>query len=226
MNKKRKIWLVGLFMVVAISAHAQLDWGIKAGLNLSTFSGFKAPAPEVEQSMTYGFHAGLAVQYMFTPQVGIESGLFYTVLGSKITGTVPVQKGVCTFNPSYIQLPVSLLYKFKLADDLYLYPSLGLYAGYGIGGKWKAVYTGIVNFENEKNLFGKVEADGSIIEVSANRLDIGLTAGITLQVNRITIGAGFDQGLSTFAEGLKPKSAFGEGAFKNRNIKVSIGYFF
>ena len=228
MKNYRKIFITGILFTVVITANAQLDWGIKAGVNLSAFSGFVAPASEVEQSILSGFHAGLTMQYMFTSQMGIETGLLYSILGSKITGTLPNVKGECTLSPSYLQLPVSLLYKLKLADDLYLYPSLGLYAGYGMGGKWKAVYSGSINLQFEGNLF-KEDAPASnplSPAISADPIDFGFTAGLTFQVNRITLGFGFEQGLSQFDKELAPQNIFGEGGWSNQNIRVSLGFFF
>ena len=228
MKNIRKIFITGILMTVVITANAQLDLGIKAGVNLSAFSGFVAPVSEVEQSNVLGFHAGLTLQYMFTSKMGIESGLLYSVLGSKITGTLPNVKGECTFNPSYLQLPVSLLYKFKLADDLYLYPSLGLYAGYGMGGNWKAVYSGNINFQFEGNIFKEDTPASNPLSpvISADPLDFGFTAGLTFQVNRITLGFGFEQGLSQFDKEMLPKTTFGKGGWSNQNIRVSLGFFF
>jgi len=253
MKNSRKILMISLFMAMAITANAQLEWGMKAGLNLSTFSGLEAYADSAELTFQPGLHAGLTIQYMFTPQLGIETGLLYSMLGTKMTeyafygkGSLPsisddvnLDYAECSFNPSYLQLPVSLLYKFKLADDLYLYPSLGLYFGFGIGGdgKWTVGYRDRVlifsepkEIVNAVTLFGKDEPGGDVAAIKvitkANRFDMGMTAGLTFQVNRVAIGLGFEQGLSRFDKEFSPEGIFGKGALKNRNIKVSIGYFF
>ncbi|KAA6360875.1 MAG: hypothetical protein EZS28_043598, partial [Streblomastix strix] len=88
-----KVLLVSLFMAMAITANAQLQWGVKAGLNVSSFRGIEdehekdnyGNSYDSEQGNKAGFHVGVAAQYLFTPQVGIETGLYYSTLGTKVT---------------------------------------------------------------------------------------------------------------------------------------------
>lgn len=230
-------------MALVMTANAQLTWGVKAGLNVSSFSGFKGISEtdddcslSTEQSGKAGFHVGVDVQYMFSPQIGIESGLFYSTLGSKITGTVKSESDLeiveFSFNPSYLQLPISVLYKFNVGQDLYIYPSLGLYAGYGLSGKITIndtdTYGGETHKDKEEwNLFKKTKyEDGEEEAAPANRFDMGLTVGLTLQYSKFTFGIGYERGFSELNKEEEFGGDFFEGKMKNQNFKVSIGYFF
>jgi hypothetical protein len=236
--------LVSLFMALGITANAQLNWGVKAGLNVSTFSGLE-DVFEGDSYSSYsefysnkaGFHIGINVQYMLTPQLGIESGLYYSMLGVKCKYSVKDNfhfnfEGEATLAPSYLQLPVSLLYKFNLGQDLSLYPSVGLYAGYGIGGKIKGeieYISGSGDTDTEVNFFGKDNDD----KERTNRFDLGLTLGLTLQYSKYTFGLGYDCGFLKVDKKREKdeiedgyKYSFSKDGLSNRNFKVSVGYFF
>jgi len=226
-------------MALAITANAQLNWGVKAGLNVSSFSGIETrnetdgnSSYSSEQGNKAGFHLGVNMQYMFTPQVGIESGLFYSTLGTKLTSSEKEErytyKSEDKINTSYIQLPIAVLYKFNVGQDLYLYPSLGLYAGYGLNSKVKYEGKETYNGETEKwtEEYSLFKESDEWDEIPANRFDMGLAAGLTLQYSKFTIGLGYEQGLTTFDKKLDEDYSFSEKGLKNRNLKVSVGYFF
>ena len=213
------------------------SWGVKAGLNVSSIFGYKGITDYYEAdkidafSVSYkaGFNAGLNVQYMFTPQIGIESGLLFSNLGTKYkykqdnrayNSNYDVNGSIQTY---YLQIPVSFLYKFEIMEDLYIYPSAGLYAGYGINGieKEKGMNTDFDNnsYLYDTNLFGRAVrrttiTNGGKISKSeqyvdkiyklsheiemANRFDLGWTVGATLQYTKFTFGLGYEQGLIAF----------------------------
>ncbi len=183
-------------------------------------------------------------QFMFAPSMGIETGLYYSSLGSKekidYSGNItegPVTTGVnidakSTVSASYIQLPVSFLYKFNVGPGLSLYPSIGLYMGLGVGGNVKE--SGSIEFpdyptfnkyiDSKVDLFGKgdKDGDGNYTGYEANRFDAGLTFGLNLEYNKIVLGVGYDLGLTK----LNNESDSGVDDMHNRNLKVSVGYFF
>jgi hypothetical protein len=251
---KKILVIVVAFIGFSLSANAQFNIGVKGGLNVSSFSGLNEMSvnkndmsESLEQSSRAGFHLGVNVQYMFTPQIGVESGLFYSRLGAKITSKYAensydtffrVEEEI-TANPSYLQLPLSVLYKFNLGQGFYLYPSVGLYVGCGIGGKLTTVYeweytinsywgfTDSGSGEEQHNMFGEnyIEYLDDDVKIF-NRLDAGFIGGLTLQYSKFTLGFGYEQGFATVNRKYKGEYFFGDTALKNRNIKVSIGYFF
>ncbi|GHV25234.1 hypothetical protein FACS1894176_03220 [Bacteroidia bacterium] len=229
----KKVILLALIAIVGVAtANAQLQFGVKAGLNVSNLSGLENDYDEsgVDYSNPYklGFHVGVAAQYLFTPQVGIETGLYYSALGAKQEYKISEAGYHATlatkYNPSYLQLPISVLYKFGIGQDLSLYPSVGIYLGYGLGGKAKL---GLEDTnipvdeldidEEEYDFFGKTDG-----EEWTNRFDYGATFGLTLQYTNYTIGLGYDLGLAK----INKESESGVKDLKNANIKVSVGYLF
>jgi hypothetical protein len=226
-------------MAVAIAglatANAQLNFGVKAGLNLSNYTGIEKPEglpSTVEWSNPYkpGFHVGAFAQYMLTKELGLEAGLYYSMLGAKqkfhIEQSGQYLTATGSTNPSYLQIPVSVLYKFDLGLGLKLYPQVGLYAGYGIAGKGTAdIDTNIPNIgtalavlglsNEEYNYFGS--NDG--VETKNNRFDAGLTFGLNLQYSNFLIGLGYDLGLTKL-------NSEDNDSGKNVNLKLSVGYLF
>ncbi|MDR0799046.1 MAG: PorT family protein [Dysgonamonadaceae bacterium] len=251
MKTFRKIFLAVTFVLIAVSANAQFSYGVKAGLNLSTLNGLKDALAEGENSnYKPGFHIGVAAQYMFTPQAGIETGLYYTTLGVKTSldyseeaGGIKVSmKEETTLSPAYLQLPVSFLYKFQIGEGLSLYPQVGIYLGYGIGGKIKAKVTGdfagiSANRTMERNFFGEdamkiTEGEGkgeteTVKTEFTNRFDLGGTVGLNLQYTNFVFGVGYDLGLlKVNKEEIEGEAGKKLSDWKNGNIRVSVGYFF
>jgi hypothetical protein len=220
--------LVAVFSGLIVSAQ-EFKVGVKAGFNASNFSGLEDPKEEgVKYTNNYkpGFHIGVAAQYLFTSQLGIETGLYYSQIGAKeeqsVSGGGLFFKYTETSNPSYLQLPISLLYKFELGTDLYLYPSAGIYLGYGLGGKAKyKLDTNIPLYDLELD-FAEGEADFFGENSLANRFDFGATFGLNLQYSNYVFGLGYDLGLTKIN---KEKTLNGND-FKNVNVKVSLAYFF
>ncbi len=247
MKKLRKAFFAVVLLAMAVSVSAQLNFGVKAGFNASTITGLKDiyNEPGIDYSNNYkpGFHIGVAAQYMFAPQMGIETGLYYSMLGSKEeykwTEDGLDYKNTETTNPSYLQLPISFIYKFEVGQDLYLYPSLGIYLGYGIAGKYKNEieakgsgqgggsaeiernYFGKDKFSGDLNVFSDIIGDNPETE-SINRFDMGMTAGLNLQYSNFVFSLGYDYG---FAK-VNKQSIDGFDDGHNSNFKVSIGYFF
>ena len=224
------IFVMVVLLTTAFSVNAQLNFGVKAGLNASTITGIKDYMAEeigdgtISSSYKPGVHIGAFAQYMFSQEVGIEGGLYYSMLGAKVESKASFEnyylKATGTASPSYIQLPVSFLYKFNVGQDLQLYPSAGIYLGYGIGGKFKAeldtnVPAGLIDddeFEYEMDYFGD--------DAGTNRFDMGLALGFNLQYSKFIIGLGYDLGLTNIFKEVD------DASYKNGNVRISLGYLF
>ncbi|MDR2232998.1 MAG: PorT family protein [Tannerella sp.] len=247
-------------------------FGVKAGLNMSSLVGYGNVIDDYSADgiagftvvTKPGFHVGLTAQFMFTPEVGLETGLMFSTLGTKFKysqsqthevddpdfGNFDVEG---TTNTYYVQIPVSFLYKFNITDDFSIYPSLGLYAGYGIYGteKKEGVGNGSDRYSYDTNVFGRAvrrvtenggpqreyyvdkhySGLGQQIEL-ANRFDAGWTVGATAQYTNFIFGVGFSQGFTSFDKDaiLWDNQNFeykvGNSKLKNRNFNVSVGYLF
>ena len=197
--------LFAMAMVLLVStANAQTSFGVKAGLNASTITGVD------DAKYKPGFHVGLATQTSLTDNFGLESGLYYSTLGFQ---TKEVEGAKFSANPSYLQLPLSLFFKLDLSSGLYLYPAVGVYAGYGIGGEYKIEGEGAsvnLDYFKKSDLFEN------------NKFDFGFNVGASLRIDQLSIGLGYDLGLTK----INKKSSDENDDLKNGNIRVSVGYFF
>jgi hypothetical protein len=211
--KKVLLVLMVLFCVITVSAQG-FKLGVKAGFNASNMTnltqslegeGFKNPFKP-------GFQLGVVAQYMLTSQFGLETGLSYSQIGGKLK--IDVADITTTLNPSYLQLPITALYKFSVGQDLFLYPQAGIYLGYGIGGKIRGEGS---DLGTDVNFFGKFDG-----EQIFNRFDAGLTGSLNLQYANFVLGAGYDYGLTK----VNKESFEGGKDNKNVNVKVTLGYFF
>lgn len=165
MKNLRTVLVLCLLTLGVVAANAQINWGVKAGLNVSSLEGKNSDYADYKA----GFNAGVFGQYMITDAFGLESGLFYSMKGYK-TDIVPLADGSSkTYNASYLQLPIQAIYKFEVGQNLYLYPAAGIYLAYGLGGTDKY-------FD------------------SAKEFDLGLDVGVNLQFEKIIIGVGYERG--------------------------------
>lgn len=85
--------IIFLLVFVTIQLSAQHKFGVRAGLNYSSYLGDTDPGESY--SLNSGFHFGINYTYMFTPELGLRGEILYTQRGSgykfltpdSITGT-------------------------------------------------------------------------------------------------------------------------------------------
>ncbi|MDR2118042.1 MAG: PorT family protein [Tannerellaceae bacterium] len=168
MKKNRKVFMGVVCMMVALSAQAQLHFGIKGGLNISSvkFSGDLLSAENVT-----GFHIGPLLELM-VPYTGI--GLDAAVLYS--------QKGLYThrenISTDYIDIPVNLKWKVGL-PVIKGYLSAGPYASFCVSGSDVWEMPGNVQTKIENRTFAAGLNLGAGVEVFGS-LQVGFTYGLGL----------------------------------------------
>lgn len=186
MKTIKKILVVCFLTLGVISASAQsTTWGIKAGLNVSSVDGVSYA------KYVPGFHLGVVGQFLLVEGgdapgtgFGIETGIGYSMLSNKVkTGASTgernrVVKNPGTYHSSYIQMPIKAFYKFSAGDNLFLYPTAGVYFAYGIGGS--------------DDYFD-----------SFQRFDVGIDLGLNMQYDHFTVGVAWERGLSKVWENQK-----------------------
>lgn len=213
---KQKFVLLLVLVVVSAGVHAQkVAFGVKAGMNVSSLGGYEYifSHEDAELENKLGLYTGVFTQIYLTPKLGIETGLFYTQLGGKDKENDYDEQYEVTANPSYLQLPVSILYRFELPGKLTLYPSLGVYGGYGLSGKIKT--RGSVGATH-------VDADMDYFDDFARRFDFGGTVGLNLEYRKILLGVGYDR---SFIRVNEEKVRYDDDAY-NSNFRVTVGYIF
>ena len=101
--KKLRLSLVVAMLAIVTAASAQLNLGVKGGVNMSNFYGDEL----TDKNMKIGFHVGLAADYDFAPSMALQTGLFFTTKGFKYE----TSSSEYTENLMYLQLPLHLAYK-------------------------------------------------------------------------------------------------------------------
>jgi hypothetical protein len=200
---------------MSTSVYAQkVRFGVKAGLNVSSLGGYEYVFSQEDVEFDYkpGLYAGVLAQIALGSNLGLETGLYYAQLGGKEKERDYQENYQVTATPSYLQCPVSVTYQFK-PGKITLYPSVGLYAGYGLSGKIKTRGSiGSARIDGDADYFGDL----------ARRFDVGGTVGLNLEYRKFVLGVGYDRG---FVRVNKEKVLYDEDAY-NSNYRVTLGFIF
>lgn len=206
--KKKRFMLVFAMLAMVMTISAQMNLGIKGGVNMSNFYGDDI----TNNNVKIGFHIGLAADYDFAYNSAIQTGLFFTTKGVKYSSSVGEASGDVTINPMYLQLPVHYAYKIDVTPGTRVVLHAGPYAAYGVGGKSKlSGSVGEVGAETESDIFGD---DGFF-----KRFDAGLGLGVGAEFGPLLLDLGWDMGLINIEDS-------NDGDVKNQNAYLSVGYKF
>jgi hypothetical protein len=207
-----KTTFVAITLLTTIIASAQekpITFGVKAGVNLSNFTGdyYKSKI---------GFRAGVSVDYAFTQDLYLLTGLNYSLQGAKldlgnaVSGTIGnalgslgdlgnifgdlgnilgnelgKKVGSKKTNVSYLQLPIHLGYKLEITEETKLVFHAGPYLGYALKKDYKD-------------------------------FDYGVGLGTGAEFGKFGVDLGWDFGLAKV----------GVGNAKNMNGYLTVGYKF
>lgn len=222
MKKIFTLTLSAFFLIVA-TATAQTKFGVKAGLNSSSWKGNAvsnlndlvefADGYVVTKGRT-GFHAGGFVQIPLSEVFSIEPGVYYSQKGYSLEGNMQIGKldflsasATADVQSHYIDVPV--LVKANIAKGLQLFagPQVSYLAKNNL-----RVQAGALGF----NVF-KRDMD---ITKQFNELDVALVGGIGYQFdNGFSINAAYDHGLSRLDKNSNFESY-------NRVFKIGVGFAF
>lgn len=136
-KEKRSLYFIVFFiylvlipfdLIEAQSTNNQFQFGIKGGINLSSFT-------EEHKELLNGITIGAFADYYFLENIGISLGLNYARKGGLMRAIVPAPP---SFNPTadpisldlyvrnnYIEIPVALKYRFNLDNGITLMPFVG-----------------------------------------------------------------------------------------------------
>jgi hypothetical protein len=206
--KKMRFMLVVAMLAMVTVASAQMNLGVKGGVNMSNFYGDELD----DNNVKIGFHVGLAADIDFAYNSAIQTGLYFTTKGSKYSTSFGEVSGDLTVNPMYLQLPVHYAYKIDVSPGTRVVLHAGPYAAYGVGGKSKfSASVGDMSGEEESNVFGD---DGFL-----KRFDAGLGLGVGAEFGPLLLDLGWDMGFVNIVDS-------SEGDLKNQNAYLSVGYKF
>lgn len=202
------------------SVLAQVQFGVKGGLNISTLSNYNKHfndgslssviTPKIDNKQKFGFNSGLIAQ-IGVPHTDffIQPELLFSNLGGKVEEKYKIVVSDMEFTNetkhsihlNYLQIPIYAGYKFDMGvANLIL--GAGPYFAYGL---WSS-----------DDLFDDKEF---------KRFDAGISFMAGIELSKFQITAGYDCGVIN-----KAKDKFWDNkksySLRNRNIKLSLGYFF
>lgn len=155
---KKIILMFVLMSTVAVSSHSQIRLGVRAGVNISGVSGDNI-SDFVDNDLT-GFHVGPTVEWLINGSFGLEGAVLYSEKGIKFKDRDKNKNG-------YLEIPVSVKYRFNVSDTFKPFIDAGPYIGFKISGddnfdgikdnissQWKAKsFSGGLNFGAGVELF-------------------------------------------------------------------------
>ena len=173
MKKKIIAFLCALaFLAVAIPAQAQLRFGVKGGLNITSVH---FDSDLLKSDNVTGFHIGPMIEAtMPLLGFGFDAALLYSQKGMESSSS-----GVkTTMKTSYIDVPVNLKWKFGL-PIVKAYLAAGPYASFRVGGDkiWN-----VLSDQLETKSFGAGLNFGAGVEVF-NHLQVGFNYELGLTDN-------------------------------------------
>jgi len=209
-----KTTLIAVAILIGITANAQdkpLTFGVKAGIDLHNIGG-DADGTDAK----IGFTGGVTLDFAFTPDLYLMTGLDFSMKGAKIgegfdedAGKVDVK-----LNLSYLQLPVHIGYKLAVGETTKINFHAGPYIAYGISGKWKGSASGI---SASIDAFGDESTAAELPKLK--KFDFGLGLGVGVEFGKIGAGIGYDFGLTNIHDG-------NVGKIRNMNGYLTVGYKF
>ncbi|GAA3955145.1 porin family protein [Hymenobacter algoricola] len=232
MNKNLQIgWLAVLLSAGATTAHAQVSFGPRVGLNLADISqDYKDLNDEPDTKLYLGGQVGLSLHMRFgnlalqpsvlLSQKGIKRDDSQTAFGItvKTTGTERL---------NYLEVPVNLVYTTGGKEGFQVF--LGPYAGLGLGGKYDVTRTAVSGATGSYTEAGEVKfasKAGTTAKTDYVRsLDFGLNAGVGYKVGPVQMQLGYGLGLSNLVPNDSNDKA-PEDEINNRVIQLSVAYFF
>lgn len=222
MKKLRLSLLIAFIGMITLISAQTASLSIKGGLNISNFYGDNL----LEKNMQPGFHIGVGADLGFTPNISLQTGLFYSTKGAKYHYDFPIAAvGDVEYNinANYLHMPLHLAYKIEVTPGTKVVFHAGPYIAYGIGGKRKIVS----NFTNDlKPIIGEQEVKTFNKNFGLKPFDTGVGVGIGMEFNLITVDLGWDMGLKNIARDIKVGETVYKQNIKNQSAYLSLGYKF
>ena len=157
----KKYLLTVLLGVFAIAGFSQVKWDARFGMNFSNQTKLD------DTKALPGFTMGVGMDYGFTENWSLQSGLMITSKGFK----VKEMGEKLTVRPIYLDIPILAAYKFAISDNAKFVVNVGPYMAIGLGGKAKEHWDG---GEDEKVFDDK--------GMDCKRFDLGIQYGTGLEL--------------------------------------------
>lgn len=190
----KKFLMTAVLGMFALAGFSQVKWDAKVGMNFSNMT--KAEGTKALP----GFNLGVGMDYGFSENWSLQSGLMISSKGYKIKEGEYKE----TTRPIYLDIPILAAYKFNISDNTKFVINAGPYLAFGLGGKYK-----VDGVDESEKVFGD---DGW------KRFDLGLQYGVGLELSdRYLINLTGQNGFISPVDG---------GDSKNMTFSIGVGYRF
>ncbi|MGC4234108.1 MAG: porin family protein [Niabella sp.] len=224
--KLKQFMFSGLLMaslsIITVTSQAQVQIGVRAGVNFSNISGTYEDGDKIEDNkLLPGFHAGITFDIPVADEFAIQPGLLFSTKGVHYKDGDDSYKTI----PYYAEIPVNFLYKPELGKG-HLLLGVGPYVAYGLGGKWKFKYNG--ETESGKLKFKDDISDDdwdSLRDYYGKPLDFGgnLLAGYEFS-NKLSLQLNAQLGMANITPKYNGEKT--DANTKNIGFGISLGYKF
>ncbi len=170
------------FGLIANQAQAQVDLGIRGGVNLAIFNN-----TDLELENTTGFMVGIYLNYhMPNSPVTIQPEVLYTQKGATVSRVVEGNNVSYEYKLDYITIPVLAKFDYVLDGPITPHVYLGPYIGFNI------------NAEQQVEIVGGAISEDFSEEVK--NIDFGVVVGAGIDVSRFSLGFRYSAGLTPVFE--------------------------
>jgi len=193
----KKLAIIAIAATINVTVYAQTMYGVQAGVNFSTLSGWLR---EVLESTTLDINKKSGIQFgvfsevpMRNPSFGLQGELLFSQLGTKMEDNY-TQYGrrireIGTLNLNCFMSRVHVQFNHVFTYDLALTLHTGFHGGYAL---WaKAKYERFVNDKKEDGDSEKFFGDAS---GKAADFGVGFGAALTIQ-EKFRVGLSYDAGI-------------------------------
>lgn len=159
----KKFLMTAVLGMFALAGFSQVKWDAKVGMNFSNMT------KDSEAKALPGFHLGVGMDYGFSENWSLQSGLMISSKGYKYDKDV--LGADFKARPIYLDIPILAAYKFNISDNTKFVINAGPYLAFGLGGKGKFDVDGAEDIKVFKG------------EEGMSRFDLGIQYGIGLEIS-------------------------------------------
>ncbi|HVG41869.1 MAG TPA: porin family protein [Chitinophagaceae bacterium] len=215
-------------LLLSTLLHAQSGTQLRGGLNLANISVTDNGRVDDAKMLT-SFQVGFIKDISLSKFASIQPGVLFTGKGSKTQRGEETSANYykSTFNPYYIEVPVTLVLKAPLGSGSGFFVGAGPYAAIGVSGKNKVEGKSLgIGFRSERNIdFSNDDPTTLNYEEGAGfgivkRFDYGLNGTAGIEGKSIVLGANYGLGLAKLQSGGNSSEDHNN---KHRILSVFVG---
>lgn len=178
---------------------------LKGGLNFAQMA-YKDGTTELQSSNFTCIQLGLVVEHKISENLYIEPGFIYSKKGSNFIFLDKIQ-----YNVNYFDLPINLVRKINVADDLNISLKAGPYIGLAFSGKIRSAF-----LNNGQEL---IDIGNNPNTDVLKPFDLGITIGTSIDYKKATFGLQYSHSLNNLSPDV-PNNII----IKNKIFSIYLAY--